>query len=60
MVWLIRTCGRYLLGAPGLTTSKKLLGTKSIATRSKDAIRVEAIASFFSGATCLAEFAPRL
>ena len=34
-----------LLGAPGLTRSKKLLGTKGIATRSKDATRLEAIAS---------------
>ena len=29
--------GRYERGAPGLTRSKKLLGTKGIATRSKDA-----------------------
>ena len=36
---------RTLLGAPGLTTrSKKLLVTKGSATRSKDAIRLEAIA----------------
>ena len=36
---------RTLLGAPSLTTgNKKLLRTKGIATRSKDAVRLEAIA----------------
>ena len=36
---------RTLVVAPGLTTrNKKLLGAKGIATRSKDAIRLEAIA----------------